>query len=73
MCLCKQPGPAPLPTRSLGVAAGEFRPATPRIVAGLLAGGAQLFNQPDVLAETGIDLAAATDELLDLVIRSLRP
>lgn len=56
-----------------GIAAGEFRSATPRIVAGLLAGGAQLFNQPDVLADSGVDLVAATDELLDLVIRSLRP
>lgn len=56
-----------------GVAAGEFRPVTPRIVAGMLAGGAQLFNQPDVLAESGIELASATDELLDLVTRSLQP
>jgi AcrR family transcriptional regulator len=56
-----------------GVEAGEFRPVTPRVVAGLLAGGAQLFNQPDVLAESGIELAAATDELLDLVIRAVRP
>jgi AcrR family transcriptional regulator len=56
-----------------GIAAGEFRPVTPRIVAGMLAGGAQLFNQPDVLADSGIELAAATDELLDLVTRSLQP
>lgn len=56
-----------------GVAAGEFRPVTPRIVAGMLAGGAQLFSQPDVLAESGIELARATDELLEMVTRSLRP
>lgn len=56
-----------------GVAAGEFRAVRPRVVAGLLAGGAQLFNQPDVLADADVDLAAATDELLDLVIRALRP
>lgn len=56
-----------------GIAAGEFRPVTPRIVAGLLAGGAQLFNQPDVLADSGIELAAATDELLGLVTRALQP
>jgi AcrR family transcriptional regulator len=56
-----------------GISAGEFRPVTPRIVAGMLAGGAQLFNQPDVLADSGIELAAATDELLDLVTRSLHP
>lgn len=56
-----------------GIAAGEFRPATPRIVAGMLTGGAQLFNQPDVLADAGIELAAATDELLHLVTRSLHP
>lgn len=54
-----------------GVAAGEFRPVTPRIVAGMLAGGAQLFNQPDVLADSGIELTRATDELLDLVVRAL--
>ena len=54
-----------------GIAAGEFREVTPRIVAGMLAGGAQLFNQPDVLADSGIELTAATDELLDLVIRAL--
>ena len=56
-----------------GIAAGEFRAVTPRIVAGMLAGGAQLFNQPDVLADSGIELTAATDELLDLVARALRP
>lgn len=56
-----------------GIAVGEFRPVTPRIVAGMLAGGAQLFNQPDVLADTDIELATATDELLDLVIRSVQP
>ena len=56
-----------------GIAAGEFRPVTARVVAGMLAGGAQLFNQPDVLADSGIELAAATDELLDLVTRSLQP
>lgn len=55
-----------------GVAAGEFRSVTPRIVAGLLAGGAQLFHQPEVLADSGVELAAATDELVDLVLRSLR-
>lgn len=54
-----------------GIAAGEFRSVTPRVVAGMLAGGAQLFSQPDVLADGGIELADATDELLDLVIRSL--
>lgn len=56
-----------------GVASGEFRAVRPRVVAGLLAGGAQVFQQPEVLADADIDLAAATDELLELVIRSLRP
>lgn len=55
-----------------GIAAGEFRSVTPRIVAGMLAGGAQLFNQADVLADADIELAVATDELLDLVVRALR-
>lgn len=54
-----------------GIAAGEFRAVTPRVVAGALAGGAQLFHQPDVLTDSGAELATATDELLDLVIRSL--
>jgi AcrR family transcriptional regulator len=56
-----------------GVASGEFRPVTPAVVAGMLTAGAQLFNQPDVLADAGLDLAVAADELLDLVIRALRP
>lgn len=55
-----------------GVETGEFRPATPRVVAGLLAGGAQQFNQPEILADGDLDLSAATEELLDLVITSLR-
>ena len=56
-----------------GIAVGEFRPANPRVVAGMLAGGAQLFNQSDVLADSGLELTVATDELLALVVRSLQP
>lgn len=55
-----------------GIAAGEFRAVTPRIVAVMLTGGAQLFQQPAVLADSGVDLGGATEELLDLVIGSLR-
>lgn len=55
-----------------GIERGEFRPVTPAVVAGMLAAGAQLFNQPDVLAQNHLELAAATDELLELVIRALR-
>lgn len=55
-----------------GIERGEFRPVTPAVVAGMLTAGAQLFNQPDVLVENGLELAAATDELLDLVIRALQ-
>jgi AcrR family transcriptional regulator len=55
-----------------GIAAGEFRPVTPAIVAGLLAGSAQFFNQPDVQADHDVDLEHAVDELLDLVVRAVR-
>ncbi len=55
-----------------GIAAGEFRPVTPAIVAGLLAGSAQFFNQPDVQADHDLDLERAVDELLDLVVRAVR-
>jgi AcrR family transcriptional regulator len=56
-----------------GIERGEFRSVTPAVVAGMLTAGAQLFNQPEVVAENGLDMAAATDELLDLVIRALQP
>jgi AcrR family transcriptional regulator len=54
-----------------GIDGGEFRPATPAIVAGLLAGSAQFLNQPDVQSDHGLDLEAAVDELIDLVIRAI--
>lgn len=55
-----------------GIDAGEFRPVTPAVVAGLLAGGSQFFNQPDVQTDTDLDLGHAVDELLDLVVLALR-
>ena len=55
-----------------GIGTGEFRPVTPAVVAGLLAGGAQFFNQPDVQADHDLDLERAVDELLDLVVRAIR-
>jgi AcrR family transcriptional regulator len=55
-----------------GIAAGEFRPVTPAVVAGLLAGGAQFFNQPDVQADTGLELEVAVDEVIALVVRAIR-
>ena len=50
---------------------GEFRAVTPAIVAGLLAGGSQFFNQPDVQTDTGVELEAAVDEVLQLVIAAI--
>jgi AcrR family transcriptional regulator len=55
-----------------GIDTGEFRPVTPAVVAGLLAGGAQFFNQPEVQADHDLDLERAVDELLDLVVRAIR-
>ena len=54
-----------------GIDAGEFRPVTPAVVAGLLAGSAQFFNQPDVQSDHDLDLERAVDELLDLVVRAI--
>ena len=54
-----------------GVEAGEFRQVTPAIVAGLLAGGSQFFNQYDVQTDTGLALEPAVDEVLALVIRAI--
>ncbi|MGB0800606.1 MAG: hypothetical protein ACPGSH_02430, partial [Ilumatobacteraceae bacterium] len=48
-----------------GVAAGEFRQVSPAIVAGVLAGSGLYFNQVEI---THPD---PTDEMLDLVIRSI--
>ena len=55
-----------------GAEAGEFRDVTPAVVAGLLAGGSQFFNQPDVQSDAGIDLEAAVDEVVQLVIAAIR-
>lgn len=54
-----------------GIAAGEFRPVTPAVVAGLLAGGSQFFNQPDVQTDTGVALDVAVDEVLRLVTTAI--
>ncbi len=55
-----------------GVEAGEFRQVDPAIVAGVLAGAGQFFNQPDVLSDTGLDLERAIAGALDIVVRSIR-
>ncbi|MFW2333049.1 TetR/AcrR family transcriptional regulator [Ilumatobacter sp.] len=55
-----------------GVASGEFLPVSPSIVAGVLAGTGMFFNQPDVQADTGLDLERAIDGALELVVRSIR-
>jgi AcrR family transcriptional regulator len=54
-----------------GVEAGEFRPVSPAIVAGVLAGTGMFFNQPDVQSDTGLDLVHAIDGALELVVRSI--
>ncbi len=54
-----------------GIEAGEFRPVTPAVVAGLLAGGSQFFNQPDVQTDTGVALDVAVDEVLRLVTAAI--
>lgn len=55
-----------------GVESGEFRPVSPAIVAGVLAGTGMFFNQPDVQSDTGLDLERAIDGALELVVRSIR-
>jgi AcrR family transcriptional regulator len=55
-----------------GVAAGEFRPVPPAIVAGVLAGSGLFFNQADVLSDAPGDFEAVVDALLDLVLVSLK-
>jgi hypothetical protein len=47
------------------VAAGEFRQVSPSIVAGVLAGSGLYFNQVEIAHPD------PTDEMLDLVIRSI--
>ena len=54
-----------------GIAAGEFRPVTPAVVAGVLAGGAHFFNQPDVQTDSGVALEQVAGELVDLILHSL--
>jgi AcrR family transcriptional regulator len=54
-----------------GVASGEFRPVSPPIVAGVLAGSGLFFNQADVLADTPADFESIVDALLDIVLVSL--
>ena len=55
-----------------GVESGEFRPVTPAVVAGLLAGAGQFLNQPGVQADIGLTLEHAVDELLELIVRAIR-
>jgi AcrR family transcriptional regulator len=55
-----------------GVESGEFRPVTPGVVAGLLAGAGQFFNQSGVQIDIGLTLEQAVDELLELIVRAIR-
>lgn len=55
-----------------GVSAGEFRPVSPAVVAGLLAGGGQFFSQPGVQADIGLGFEQAVDEMLELIVRAIQ-
>ena len=55
-----------------GIASGEFRPVTPTVVAGILAGGALYFNQPEVLGDLDRSNDAIFEELIDLAIRAIK-
>jgi AcrR family transcriptional regulator len=48
-----------------GIAAGEFRPVTPAVVAGVLAGSGLYFNQVEITAGDPVG------EMLDLIIESI--
>lgn len=56
-----------------GVERGELRPVNPAVVAALLAGSGLYLNQPEVAADLGVPQSDVTDEVLDLVLRSLEP
>lgn len=54
-----------------GIDAGEFRPVTPAVVAGLLTAGAQRFSQPEVMSDEDLTLDVVADELLELILRAI--
>jgi AcrR family transcriptional regulator len=55
-----------------GIESGEFRPVTPTVVAGILAGGGLYFNQPGVLDDLDRSNDAILDEVIDLAITAIR-
>lgn len=56
----------------VGIRGGEFRPVTPTVVAGILAGVGLYFNQPEVLDDLDRSSDAILDEVLDLAITAIR-
>ncbi|RIK07267.1 MAG: hypothetical protein DCC48_04085 [Acidobacteria bacterium] len=54
-----------------GIDQGEFRTVSPAVVAAVLAGSGLYLSQPDVRGDLGLSRADATNEVLDLVLRSL--
>ncbi|MFQ5556120.1 MAG: TetR/AcrR family transcriptional regulator [Acidimicrobiales bacterium] len=54
-----------------GVERGELRPTPPALVAGVLTGSALYLTQPDVTADLDLPRDQLTDELIDLVLRSI--
>ena len=57
---------------TVGIESGEFRPVTPTVVAGILAGGGLYFNQPEVLDDLDRSNDAIFDEVIDLAIRAIK-
>lgn len=55
-----------------GIGAGEFRAASPDIVAGVLVGSSMFLMQPGVLDDPVPARDHVVDEILDLILRSLR-
>lgn len=54
-----------------GIDAGEFRPVSPGVAAGMLAGSGLYFSQPGILDDVGMTRDEASREMTDIVLRSL--
>lgn len=56
---------------SLGVAAGEFRPVNPAIVAATITGATLYIDEPDMADRLGLTASDTLEQILDLVLPSL--
>jgi AcrR family transcriptional regulator len=54
-----------------GIAAGEFRVVSPGVAAGMLAGSGLYFSQPGILEDIGKTRDEASQEMTDILLRSL--